>query len=77
MKTYIVRFMFLMTDESLTSLGKRVPDLKDYSSNSILDFSGDLDIQLYTLFGLTKLEIEYVEHTIKNQRTKSKNKEMV
>ena len=34
-QTYIVRFMFLMTDEALTSLGKRVPDLMDYSDANI------------------------------------------
>ena len=77
MQTYIVRFMFLMTDEALTSLGKRVPDLKDYSSNAVVDFNKDLDVQLYKLFGLTDSEIKYVENVIKNQRAKNKDKEMV
>lgn len=69
--------MFLMTDEALTSLGKRVPDLKDYSSNAVVDFNKDLDVQLYKLFGLTDSEIKYVENVIKNQRAKNKDKEMV
>ena len=77
MQTYIVRFMFLMTDEALTSLGKRVPDLKDYSSNAVVDFNKYLDVQLYKLFGLTDSEIKYVENVIKNQRAKNKDKEMV
>ena len=65
-KSYLIRFLFLQTDESLTSLAKSVPDLGDYSSkNANLDFSQDLNAQLYELFGLTKKEAEYVETTIK------------
>lgn len=65
-KTYLVRFLFLMTDESLTSLGKRVPDLGDYTkANKLIDFSKDLNAQLYKLFGLSKSEIKYVEKTVK------------
>lgn len=30
-KATLIRFMFLMTDEALTSLGKKVPDVLDYS----------------------------------------------
>ena len=77
MQTYIARFMFLMTDEALTSLGKRVPDLQDYSSNSIVNFDENLNKQLYELFGLTEAETEYVENVVKNLRGKSKDKEMV
>lgn len=65
MCTYIVRFMFLMTDEALTSLGKRVPDLIDYSeNNTFIDFTADLDEQLYKKIGLTEEEIQYVENTV-------------
>lgn len=60
----LIKFMFLMTDENLTSLGKRVPDLINYSaSSSLVDFSGNLNGQLYSLVGLTSEEIEYVEKT--------------
>ena len=34
MKTYLFKFMFLMTDEALTSLGKKVPDFGDYRMNN-------------------------------------------
>ena len=58
--------MFLMTDESLTSLGKKVPDLLDYSSNStLIDFTKDLNAQLYALVGLTSNEINFIETAIK------------
>jgi hypothetical protein len=58
--------MFLMTDESLTSLGKKVPDIMDYTSaNSIVDFAKDLNEQLYKAVGLTQEEINYVEGRIK------------
>lgn len=74
-KTYLIRFMFLITDEALTSLGKRVPDLMDYTSeNKMVNFSEPLDEQLYALFGLDTDDIEYVESTINSLR---KRKEMV
>ncbi len=65
-QTTLIKFMFLMTDESLTSLGKKVPDLLDYSAaNKLIDFSQDLDTQLYELVGLTPNEISFIESTIK------------
>ena len=33
-KTTIIKYLFLMTDESLTSLGKRVPDILDYTEKN-------------------------------------------
>ena len=49
----IIRFAFLLTDESLTSLTKKVPDLLDYSdANGIIDYNGDVNVQLYELFGI-------------------------
>lgn len=70
-KSYVVRFTFLMTDESLTALGKRVPDLMDYTNkNSLVDFSKSLDEQLYLLFEFNRDEIEYIESTVNNLRKK-------
>ena len=58
--------MFLMTDESLSSLGLKVPDIMDYSDNNqIVNFSKDLDKQLYNLIGLSASEIEYIESSVK------------
>ena len=58
--------MFLMTDEALTSLGKKVPDIMTYSdNNSLVDFSEDLDRQLFELVGLNGDEIAYIESVIK------------
>ena len=58
--------MFLMTDESLSSLGKRVPDLMDYSDNNkFIDFSKDLNEQLYIMFKLSSDEINFIETTVK------------
>lgn len=65
-RTKLIRFMFLMTDESLTSLGKKVPDILDYSNgNTLVDFSKDLNCQLYNLIGLTDKEIEYIDSVVK------------
>ncbi|WP_281757786.1 Eco57I restriction-modification methylase domain-containing protein [Succinatimonas hippei] len=67
--TYLIKFLFLMTDEALTSLGKKVPDLIDYTNNnSIIDFERNLDEQLYKLLGLSDNESHYIEDTIKNLR---------
>ena len=72
-QTYIVRFMFLMTDEALTSLGKRVPDLMDYSdANTLVDFNADLNKQLYDLMELTEEEIAHIENTVNNLRKSRK-----
>lgn len=69
--TFLIRYTFLMTDESLTSLGKRVPDLGNYKSNNgIIDFNGDIDTQLYNYFNITEDEIEYIETRVKNIRNK-------
>lgn len=67
-KTTLIRFMFLMTDEALTSLGKKVPDIMDYSDqNTLVDFKKDLNTQLYTLVGLTSDEISYIESIVKSK----------
>ena len=67
MKSYIIRFAFLMTDESLSSLGKYVPDLIDYSSeNNIIDFEDDIDLQLKKLMKLSGLEMEYIKEYVDN-----------
>lgn len=65
-KTDIVKFMFLMTDESLTSLGKRVPDLMNYEQLNFIDFSDDLNSQLYKLIDLSDEEITYIKSKIRN-----------
>lgn len=52
-KSELIRFAFLMTDESLTSLAKAVPDILDYSdTNTMIDFGGDINAQLYKLFDI-------------------------
>lgn len=49
----IIRFAFLLTDESLTSLAKKVPDLLDYSdTNGVIDYNCDVNAQLYELFSI-------------------------
>lgn len=69
MNTYIIRFLFLMTDEALTSLGKKVPDFIDYSDMcNIVDFNHNLNEQLYKKINLSSEEIEYVKSKIDNLR---------
>jgi hypothetical protein len=59
--TDLVKFAFLMTDEALTSLAKKVPDLLDYSdTNKLVDYDKDVNIQINGLFGITKSEDEYM-----------------
>lgn len=70
-KTYFIRFMFLMTDEALTSLGKRVPDILDYTNNNtLIDFNDDLNVQLFQLIGLTDEEISYIKDIIDKKDNK-------
>ena len=63
-KSSLIRFMFLMTDEQLTSLGKKVPDIGDYGPNAIIDLNGDIDAQLKTQIGLSDDEMQYVYDVI-------------
>lgn len=58
----IIRFAFLMTDESLTSLAKKVPDLLDYTDNNgLIDYNGDVNGQLYKLFGIDDAQQQYIK----------------
>lgn len=60
-----VRFALLLTDEALTSLAKLVPDLGDYTNaNGIIDFSKDVDAQLYELFDISKEEQQYIKSVL-------------
>lgn len=64
-KSYIIRFAFLMTGENLTSLGKVVPDLLDYTAkNSLIDFSKNIDEQLSNKMDLTLDEFLFIKETI-------------
>lgn len=70
-KSYVVRFAFLMTDEALTSLGKHVPDVIDYNEgNSIVKFDTSIDEQLFSMIKLSDDEIAYVKERVDNIRSK-------
>lgn len=65
----IMRFTFLLTDESITSLAKLVPDIIDYTNeNSIIDFNKDIDNQLVELLGISKEEYIYIRSKINEKR---------
>ena len=67
-RTNLIRYAFLLTDEALTSLGKLVPDLLDYSdANKIIDYTQDVDTQLYRLFGIDETLQAVIEQTLINQ----------
>ena len=54
-----------MTDESLTSLGKRVPDLIDYKYSKIVSFDSNLNDNLNKLIGLSEQEVIYIKSKIR------------
>lgn len=61
----LIKFAFLLTDEALTSLAKKVPDLLDYSNdNGLINFSKDINSQLSQLFHLTKQDEIYIKERI-------------
>lgn len=65
----IIRFAFLLTDEALTSLAKMVPDLENYrSDNGLIDYSADVDTQLYALFGINEENIQHIKATLAAHR---------
>ena len=65
----IIKFAFLMTDENLTSLGKKVPDILEYTKfNNILDFTKDLDFQLKDKLELNENEYEHILDKVQGVR---------
>ena len=64
-QTGFIRYAFLLTDEALTSLGKLVPDLLDYTDgNGIIDYTQDVNVQLYQLFGIDETMQAIIEQTL-------------
>ena len=73
-QTDFIRYAFLLTDEALTSLGKLVPDLLDYrNENGLIDYSGDVNAQLYALFGIDENQQAIITATLEEQ-TKNRGK---
>lgn len=67
-QTDFIRYAFLLTDEALTSLGKLVPDLLDYTdSNGVIDYTRDVNAQLYQLFGISQEQQVIIEQTLQNR----------
>ena len=65
----IIRFAFLMTDESLTSLAKKVPDLLDYTDNNgLIDYNEDVNMQLYKLFGIDDAQQQYIKEVLSTKK---------
>lgn len=63
----LIRFTFLLTDESLTSLAKQVPDIINYTDNNgIIDFSGDVNAQLYRLFNVDSTSQAHIREVLSN-----------
>lgn len=61
----IIRFAFLLTDESLTSLAKKVPDLLTYSDeNGIIDYNNDINTLLYELFHIDKKNQQHIREIL-------------
>lgn len=69
MKSDFIRFALLLTDESLSSVGKLVPDFMDYTDNNgIIDFSKDVDAQLYTLFGISEPDQRHIKEVLAEKK---------
>lgn len=66
MKSNFIRYAFLLTDESLSSVAKKVPDFNNYSdSQTLINFHSDIDMQMYHLLELTQEEIDFIETKVK------------
>ena len=67
--SYFIRYAFLLTDEALTSLGKEVPDMGDYTDdNPLIDFKKDIDAQLCQMFGISNEEFAYMRNRVTSLR---------
>ena len=68
-QTDFIRYAFLLTDEALTSLGKLVPDLLNYADdNGLIDYTHDVNAQLYRLFGIDDEVRAIIERTLQEKR---------
>lgn len=46
-------------------MAKKVPDLLDYTDdNGIIDYSGDVNAQLYALFDINETEQQHIRQTL-------------
>ena len=64
-KSELIRFAFLMTDESLTSLAKQVPDILNYTDNNgLIDFSSDINNQMYALFDIDRASQIHIKEVL-------------
>ncbi len=60
-RSELIRFALLLTNEALSSLAKKVPDLLNYTNeNRFIDFSRDINPQLYELFGIDEETQNYI-----------------
>lgn len=59
-KSNIVKLLFILTGDSMSSLGYKVPDFINYKTNHFLDFTKDIDTQLAKLFKLSKIEVSEI-----------------
>lgn len=67
--SYFIRYAFILTDEALTSLGKEVPDLQDYTDdNTLIDFNKNIDSQLCQLFSISDDEFAYMRSRVTSLR---------
>ncbi len=65
-RSHLVRFLFRMTPEALTTLAEEVPCFSEWrTADGLLDFNEDINAQLCTLCKLTKTEAAYVAKTIR------------
>ncbi len=68
-QSYLIRYAFLMTDEALTTLAMKVPDIGDYSDNNgVINFEKDIDAQLYNYIGLSDNEVNYIHRVVDGVR---------
>ncbi len=64
-----IRYAFLLTDEALTSLGKLVPDLLDYTDqNALIDYKSDVNEQLYRLFNISPELQAIIQQTLASKK---------
>ena len=67
--SYFIRYTFLLTDEALSSLGKKVPNLDDYKDgNNLIDFNKNIDVQLCQLFDISDEEFAYMKTRVTSLR---------
>lgn len=74
--SYIIRWSINTVQRGMVMFGKNTPILTNYADNSLIDCTGDIDMQLKRLIGLTDAEFVHIKESVNKNIKRDKIKEV-